>query len=202
MPSIRPRLLALAPPPASSSPGSACSPTALRPRAPSLRSSRPGVFVVEVPRPSRLAGGPWRASLRRLERVRTSASTAHPTPHELAADLRRGGCPARRSFHRVHRESLGAGRGAAATAIGDRRFRERPPAPGPRDLPSSALVGGDGRGREYATRVFDAFAKGVDPARSRDSGIRRSSFLRQRRRRRAQGRAWLHRPFRPMSRRR
>jgi len=134
-----------------------------------LRSGRPGVFVVELPAP--VAEMPvdhhaLRTWLERVPDLKLDGRT--PTPHEIAADLRRWWLPGETVvFIGSTARSLG-GRAAAlaATAIGDRRpfgsaWRLRVL----KDVPKLRLWWAEtDAAEEYADAAFGAFAAGVDPA--------------------------------------
>ena len=134
-----------------------------------LRSGRPGVFVVELA--ALLAEMPadhaaLRTWLERVPDLRLDGGT--PTPHELAADLRRWWLPGESVLFIGSTTKSLSGRAAAlaATAIGDRRpfgsaWRLRV-------LKDPAKLriwwAETDAAEEYADAAFDAFAAGVDPA--------------------------------------
>lgn len=134
-----------------------------------LRSGRPGIFVVELA--ALLAEipvdhGALRTWLERVPDLRLDGST--PTPHELAADLRRWWLPGESVLFIGSTTRSLAGRAAAlaATAIGDRRpfgsaWRLRVL----KDPAKLRLWWAETEAaEEYADAAFDAFAAGVDPA--------------------------------------
>ncbi len=134
-----------------------------------LRSSRPGIFVVELASPHAEMPVDHHALRTWLERVPDLRLDGRvPTPHELAADLRRWWLPGETVlFIGSTTKSLG-GRAAAlaATPIGDRRpfgsaWRLRVL----KDLTKLRLWWAEtDAAEEYADAAFGAFAAGVDPA--------------------------------------
>jgi transcription elongation factor GreA len=133
-----------------------------------LRSSRPGIFVVEIATAHPEAPvdfGVLRTWLERVPSLQLDGAT--PTPHELAAEMRRWWLPGETVvFIGATNKSL-AGRASAlsATAVGDRRpfgsaYRLRTL----KDVGKLRLWWAEsGAAEEYADAAFEAFAKGVDP---------------------------------------
>lgn len=133
-----------------------------------LRSSRPGIFVVEIATPHAEMPVDHHALRTWLERVPALKLDGRtPTPHELAADLRRWWLPGETVLYIGSTPKSLAGRASAlaATAIGDRRpigsaWRLRVL----KDLAKLRLWWAvTDAPEEYADAAFAAFATGVDP---------------------------------------
>ncbi len=133
-----------------------------------LRSSRPGIFIVEIASPHAELPVDHHALRTWLERVPAlKLNGATPTPHELAADLRRWWLPGETVLFIGSTSKSLAGRASAlsATAIGDRRpfgsaWRLRVL----KDLAKLRLWWAVTEApEEYADAAFNAFAAGVDP---------------------------------------
>lgn len=133
-----------------------------------LRSGRPGVFVVELAAPLAEAPidfGALRTWLERVPGLRLDGAT--PTPHELAASLRRWWLPGETVLYIGSTTRSLGGRAAAlaATAVGDRRpfgsaWRLRTL----KDVAKLRIWWAEtDAAEEYADAAFDAFARGVDP---------------------------------------
>jgi transcription elongation factor GreA len=134
-----------------------------------LRSAKPGIFVVEIaaPHPEMpVDHHALRAWLERVPELTLDGKT--PTPHELAAHLRRWWLPGETILYVGSTTRSLAGRAAAlaATPIGDRRpfgsaWRLRVL----KDLAKLRLWWAETEAaEEYADAAFEAFARGVDPA--------------------------------------
>jgi transcription elongation factor GreA len=134
-----------------------------------LRSGRPGIFVIELAAPLAeipVDHGALRTWLERVPDLRLDGHT--PTPHELAADLRRWWLPGESVLFIGSTAKSLAGRAAAlaATGIGDRRpfgsaWRLRVL----KDPAKLRLWWAEtDAAEEYADAAFDAFSAGVDPA--------------------------------------
>jgi transcription elongation factor GreA len=145
----------------------------------SLRSARPGVFVVEVPAPVTAAPIDFGALRLWLERVPgLGLDGATPTPHELAARLGTYWLPGETVvFIGSTAKSLGGRvRALMATEIGDRQpFGSAHRLRLLKDVPKLRIWWAEtGAAEEYADALFGAFAAGVDPtwaARLPDHGL-------------------------------